>query len=156
MGLLDQLANEALSALANPGGGQSGSGGDPAAAAAHPGMMDVLTGLLGGQGGGNGGAGGLGGLLAMAQQAGLGNVVASWIGTGQNLPISADQLQSLLGSDQVAAIAQKLGLSPDVASQMLSQVLPHAVDHLTPDGQVPHNDLVEQGLAIFRSLSAGR
>ncbi|MDY0745646.1 YidB family protein [Paucibacter sp. R3-3] len=153
MGLLDQLANEALSALANPGSGQSGAGRDPAAAAAHPGMMDVLTGLLGGQGGQGGG---LGGLVAMAQQAGLGNVVASWIGTGQNLPISADQLQSLLGSDQVAAIAQKLSLSPDVATQMLSQVLPHAVDHLTPDGQVPHNDLVEQGLAIFRSLSAGR
>jgi len=150
MGLLDQLANDALSALANQGGA---AGGDPAAAAAHPGMMDVLTGLLGGQGGGSSG---LGGLLAMAQQSGLGDVVASWIGTGQNQPISADQLQSLLGSGQVAAIAQKLGLSPDLATQMLSQVLPHAVDHLTPDGQVPQNDLVEQGLALFRSFSAGR
>ena len=148
MGLLDQLANEAMSALAGQGGA---AGGDPAAAAAHPGMMDVLSGLLGGQGGA-----GLASLLAMAQQAGLGDVVASWIGTGQNQPISADQLQSLLGSGQVAAIAQKLGLSPDVAALMLSQVLPHAVDHLTPDGQVPHNDLVDQGLALFRSLSAGR
>ena len=156
MGLLDQLANEALSALSSQGGAGS-AGGNPTAAAAHPGMMDVLTGLLSAQGGQGGqGGGGLGGLLAMEQQAGLGQVVASWIGTGQNLPISADQLQGLLGSDQVSAIAQKLGLPADAAAQMLAQVLPHAVDHLTPDGQVPHNDLVEQGLALFRSLSAGR
>ena len=156
MGLLDQLANEALGALANQGG-QGSAGGDPAAAAAHPGMMDVLTGLLGGQSGQAGGSSkGLGGLLAMAQQAGLGDVVASWIGTGQNQPISVDQLRDLLGSEQVSAIAQKLGLSPELATQMLSQVLPQAVDHLTPDGQVPHNDLLEQGLALFKSMSAAR
>ncbi|WP_077037742.1 YidB family protein [Pelomonas sp. KK5] len=155
MGLLDSLANSALSALAGQGGTAPGAApsDEVAAAAAHPQMMDVLGGLLGG---GQGGSSGLGGLLAMAQQAGLGEIVASWIGTGKNLPISADQIGSLLGNGQIQDIAQRLGLPPELASQALSHLLPHAVDHLTPDGQVPSNDMLEQGLSLLRSMSAGR
>ena len=63
--------------------------------------------------------------------------MSSWIGTGQNLPISADQMQHVLGSDQVKELAAKAGMSPDMASNALSQLLPTLVDQLTPSGQVP-------------------
>jgi uncharacterized protein YidB (DUF937 family) len=81
--------------------------------------------------------GGLGGLVGKFEQAGLGNVVSSWIGSGQNLPISADQLQSVLGSDAVAGIAAKLGINPADAMGQLSTMLPGLVDKLTPNGQAP-------------------
>jgi uncharacterized protein YidB (DUF937 family) len=81
--------------------------------------------------------GGLGGLVGKFEQAGLGNVVSSWIGSGQNLPISADQLQSVLGSDAVAGIAAKLGINPADAMGQLSTMLPSLVDKLTPNGQAP-------------------
>lgn len=81
--------------------------------------------------------GGLGGLVGKFEQAGLGNVVNSWIGSGQNLPISADQLQSVLGSDAVAGIAAKLGINPADAMGQLSTMLPGLVDKLTPNGQAP-------------------
>jgi uncharacterized protein YidB (DUF937 family) len=81
--------------------------------------------------------GGLGGLVGKFEQAGLGNVVSSWIGSGQNLPISADQLQSVLGSDAVAGIAAKLDINPADAMGQLSTMLPGLVDKLTPNGQAP-------------------
>ncbi len=115
-------------------------------------MMDVVTGLLGNQSS----IGGIAGLLSTCQRLGMGEIVNSWVSTGHNLPISADQLQSLLGSEQMASIAQRLGLSLPDAARALAHVLPQAVNHVTPDGEVPHSDLVEQGLAIFRSFSAAR
>ena len=81
--------------------------------------------------------GGLGGLVEKFQSGGLGEVVQSWVGTGQNLPISADQLQSVLGNEQVAAIAGKLGIDPQQVTQQLSQFLPQVVDQLTPNGELP-------------------
>lgn len=80
--------------------------------------------------------GGLGGLLEQLQQGGLGDAVASWVGSGQNQPVSADALQNALGSDKLAAIAAKLGMSPDTLSAHLSEMLPQVVNHLTPGGQV--------------------
>ena len=89
--------------------------------------------------------GGLGGLVGKFEQAGLGNVVSSWIGSGQNLPISADQLQSVLGSDAVASIATKLGINPADAMGQLSTMLPGLVDKLTPNGAAPTGGLGNMG-----------
>ncbi len=89
--------------------------------------------------------GGLGGLVGKFEQAGLGNVVSSWIGSGQNLPISADQLQSVLGSDAVAGIAAKLGINPADAMGQLSTMLPGLVDKLTPNGAAPTGGLGNMG-----------
>lgn len=89
--------------------------------------------------------GGLGGLVGKFEQAGLGNVVSSWIGSGQNLPISADQLQSVLGSDAVSSIAAKLGINPADAMGQLSTMLPGLVDKLTPNGQAPAGGLGNMG-----------
>jgi len=81
--------------------------------------------------------GGLENLVANFHQKGLGNVVSSWIGSGQNLPISADQLTQVLGNAQVQAMAQKLGFSPQEMSSHLAELLPQVVDRLTPGGSVP-------------------
>lgn len=94
-----------------------------------------------------------GGISGMAEQfaaQGLGHIISSWIGTGQNLPISPEQLQSVLGSQQVQAIAAKVGLSPDAVNSGLAQILPQLVDHLTPNGQVPQGDLTTKGLELLQ------
>ena len=97
------------------------------------GMASVLGGLLAN----NGEVGGLDGLLEKFKQAGMSDQVNSWIGNGQNLPISAEQISQILGSDVVRNIAAKLGIDPDQAAQQLSALLPGLIDKLTPNGQTP-------------------
>lgn len=110
MGLLDSILGGA-----DDGGSRAGA----------------LTDLLGAQ------EGGLGGLIAAFEQSGLGGVAASWIGKGENLPISAEQIQTVLSSGMIAEFAAKLGVDPKVAAGTLAQVLPQVIDQLTPDGQAP-------------------
>ena len=97
--------------------------------------------------------GGISGLQQMFQQKGLGGVVSSWISTGQNQPISGDQLQSVLHSDALQRIAQKAGIDPSQAGAMLSNLLPQLVDKLTPNGQVPDSGALAQ---MMKGLAAGR
>jgi uncharacterized protein YidB (DUF937 family) len=85
--------------------------------------------------------GGLAGLLQSCQQGGLGHVFQSWMGTGQNLPVTPDQLHSTLGSDVISRITQATGLSQAQVEQHLSALLPQVVDHLTPNGQLPQGDI---------------
>lgn len=116
--------------------------------------MSFLNDLLGGQGqqGGTGSmigvagqliqqAGGVQGLISMLQQHGLDGAVRSWVGTGANQPVSGDQLGQALQNGGMGSLVQeaagKLGVDPGVVLNGLSQVLPRAVDHLTPDGQAP-------------------
>ncbi|OOG63380.1 hypothetical protein B0E46_10270 [Rhodanobacter sp. B04] len=116
--------------------------------------MSFLDGLLGGQGQQAGAgsligvagqliqqAGGVQGLTNMLQQHGLGDAVQSWVGSGANQAVSGDQLGQALQNGGLGAVVQeaagKLGVDPGQLLGQLSQVLPHAVDHLTPDGQVP-------------------
>ena len=87
---------------------------------------------------GNDGAhGGLGGLMAKFQQAGLGGVLGSWVGSGQNESISGEQLHQVLGSDAISDLAAKLGINMGDTANQLSQVLPGLIDRLTPQGQAP-------------------
>ena len=86
---------------------------------------------------GAGASSGLTNLVNMFNQKGLGEVVSSWISTGKNLPISTEQIQSVLGSSQVQALAAKAGISPEKASSAIAQILPHLVDKSTPNGQIP-------------------
>jgi len=94
--------------------------------------------------------GGLDGLLERFRQHGLTEQVQSWIGTGHNLPISAADIQRVLGSTQVADLARRAGVDPSVASAELAQILPQIVDKLTPSGQMPSNDLLQQALAALK------
>jgi uncharacterized protein YidB (DUF937 family) len=81
--------------------------------------------------------GGLSGLVGMLQKKGLGDIVNSWVGTGSNLPVSADQIQKALGSDTVKNLAAKVGITPQAAAAQLTTLLPMLVDKLTPDGKIP-------------------
>ena len=130
------------------------------------GLLDSVIGALGGsQGSGQGdalqaviamlarggqGSGGLDGLVQQFQQGGLGDLIASWVGTGQNLPVSASQLQDVLGSDMLSQFAQQLGLPPGEAAGQLSQLLPQVVDKLTPNGQL--SDVGSSGLGDLGSV----
>ena len=87
---------------------------------------------------GNGSQGGLSAIVAKLQQSGLGDQVKSWIGNGQNLPITAEQLQQALGSDTVKQLAARFNIPVDQITQILAQQLPKAVDHASPDGKLPH------------------
>ena len=87
---------------------------------------------------GQGGQGGLNAIVAKLEQAGLGAQVKSWIGNGQNLPITADQLRAALGSDVVKQLAARFNVPIDQLSQVLAEQLPKAVDHASPDGKLPH------------------
>ena len=79
--------------------------------------------------------GGISGLQQKFQEKGLGGLVSSWIGSGQNLPISADQLQSVLHSDALNQAAAKFGVDPSHLTSMMTQLLPHVVDKMTPTDQ---------------------
>lgn len=116
MGLMD-LAGSLL------GGGSNQQGG----------MMGMVAGLIQQQGG-------LQGLLGKLNESGMGEQAASWVGRGQNLPISADQIQALLGSDTLKSLASQAGIGHQEAAGGLANLLPQVVDKLTPDGQVPQGE----------------
>ena len=148
MGLLDSI----LGAVTSGQPAQAGSGGGGLAglgniggllslAASNPQLLQAVVGMLGN----DGTHGGLGGLVQKFQQAGLGETVGSWIGSGQNQPISGEQISSVLGQDTVAGLAEKIGISPDAAAGQLSAFLPGLIDHLTPHGQAPEGGLGNSG-----------
>jgi len=87
---------------------------------------------------GNGSQGGLSAIVAKLQQSGLGPQVSSWLGNGQNLPITADQLKQVLNNDQVKQLAAKFGIPVDQVLEVLAKQLPASVDHASPDGTLPH------------------
>ena len=118
-------------------GGQNQPGGNPGGP--NP-LLAVLTLLLAQ-------SGGIQGLLNKFIQAGHGDKVASWVSTGENEPISPEQVQHAVGSDQISAIAAKLGVDPAQASQLLAKFLPNMVDKLTPGGTVDPNADHSQNLA---------
>jgi uncharacterized protein YidB (DUF937 family) len=95
--------------------------------------------------------GGLEGIIKSFQQGGLGEIVNSWVSTGQNLPISAEQIQSVLGGSSLSGLAAQLGVSPEQASGSLADLLPQLIDQMTPNGQMPQGgDLLAQGLDMLK------
>ncbi len=138
MGLLDSLAGAVLGKVL--GGGQQQA------------LVDGVLGLLG-----KGGAqtGGLSDLVDLFKQKGLGDQVSSWVSTGKNLPVSADQMQHALGSDLIAQLAAKVGVTPEQTSGGLAHLLPQLIDQLTPDGSLPAGGTLEQGLSALRTKLLG-
>jgi uncharacterized protein YidB (DUF937 family) len=125
------------------------------------GLFDSILGAMAGKTDSSGGAnpligilgglltqsGGLQGLANKFSQSGQGGAFSSWVGMGENQPISADQIQKVLGSDQVNALAAKIGVDPGQASHFLAEYLPKVVDKLTPEGKVDPTADHQQGLA---------
>ncbi|MFE1548590.1 YidB family protein [Streptomyces sp. NPDC058718] len=117
------------------GGGQGGSGG-------AGGILGSLLGALGGaKSGGADGANPLGGLLDMLTKSGLVDQAQSWVGTGENQPVSGAQIADALPDDTLQKVAQDAGVSPQEAADQIAQSLPQAVDKLTPAGSVPQGSL---------------
>jgi len=134
-----------LSSIASLAGGSGASGG---AMALLPALLAQVQKY----------PGGLGGLVEAFQKGGLGEVVASWIGTGPNLPVSGEQLRGVLGNPMIDEIAQASGQGSAEVLDVLSRFLPQAIDKLTPDGQLPKGEALNAGslLGLLSSLSAGR
>lgn len=134
MGLLDQLGSAVGGAL-----GQGKGGGVNAV------LLQQLIAMLSKPGA-------VGNLVSAFQGAGLGNVVQSWLGTGQNLPISADQVQKVLGSGTVADLAKKAGIGESDASSALAGLLPQVIDKLSPSGNLPAQGDLGGALASLGKL----
>nr|WP_312083533.1 YidB family protein [Brevundimonas sp.] len=84
--------------------------------------------------------GGVGGLAEKFGQAGLGDVVGSWVGSGANAGVTAEQIAAVIGHGPLADIAAKMGVSPQQAGETLAGLLPEAIDRLTPGGQIDGAD----------------
>ena len=108
-------------------------------------VQEALLGALGSH------EGGLGGLIQKYEGAGLGPVIASWIGTGDNQPVPADALHGVLGSDLVQQIAAKTGLPIDQLLPQIASHLPQLVNEMTPNGEVPSGaSLLDAGLTFLK------
>ena len=141
MGLLDSLIGAAAGSLSGGNQAQSnrGAGGiDPQV------LMGIVGALLNN-------AGGLSGILSKLQQNGLGDAAASWVGTGQNQPVSPDALGGALGPDLMGMIASQLGSNQQQAAGTMADLLPGLIDKLTPQGQVPEDN----GMGALGSLLGG-
>jgi uncharacterized protein YidB (DUF937 family) len=100
--------------------------------------------------------GGIGGLVQSFDKAGLGDTVRSWVSNGQNLPISATQIESVLGNQAIQKFASQLGIDTGQASERLAEYLPQVIDKLTPNGNIPESaDLVAQGTELLKSKVFG-
>jgi uncharacterized protein YidB (DUF937 family) len=143
MGMLGNLLGGLM------GGGQQGGG-----------MAGAVIQMLlsqAGQSGPGGQAGGLAALMQAMNSNGLGDVMKSWISTGQNMPISGAQLSQVLGQGQIAELAQQAGVAAHQAPEMLAGLLPNIVDRLTPHGAVPaENDLASMGMGLLKQFMGGK
>ena len=128
MGLLDSIL-----------GAASGKGG--ASGQSNP-LIGIVSGLLAQ-------SGGLQGLASKFSQSGQGNAFQSWVGMDENQPVSSNQIQNALGSDQVNAIATRMGVDPGIVSTFLAENLPKIVDKLTPAGKIDPTADHQQGLAAL-------
>lgn len=143
MGLLDSVLGQVM-------GNQSGAGG-LAGLVGNPQVLGALAGLLSTRDASIGGSGGLGGLVGAFQQKGLGDMVSSWIATGPNPAISADQVTDVLGSDTLSQFASKAGVPAAEAGSVLAGLLPNVIDQLTPDGKMPDTNSLENTLSSLLS-----
>jgi uncharacterized protein YidB (DUF937 family) len=151
MGILDtvlgvikgQASNNAAAAPTHMPEAATGSAGD---------LLESVIGMIT-----DPNSGGLSGLIDKFTQSGLAEQVSSWISTGKNLPISAEQIQEVLGSSFVQGLAEKVGIDVNDVAGSLSNLLPQIIDKLTPDGEVPgDNNLLEAGLAGLKNLLADK
>ena len=122
MGLLDDIVGKAAGMVRGDEGELPGVQG---------GILEMIAGRE---------SGGLGCLVQSFQEKGLGGIISSWIGTGENQTISADQIQQVLGSDTIQNLAAKFGIQPEELSGKLAEFLPGTIDNMTPDGTLPNGE----------------
>lgn len=138
MGLFDQLAGQVL----NQFGGQQQDSAPPGE------LLGSVMGMIGS-------SGGFAALVQKFKDSGLESQVASWIGTGENQPVSSGQIQDALGNETLQNIARQVGINPESAAAGLAQYLPQIINELTPNGQIPHEDLLQAGLGMLKGKLFG-
>ena len=126
MGLFDSIAKNVL-------GGMMGGHQDK--------MSDALGGILNQ-------VGGIQGLLGRAKEMGIEQTVSSWVSTGQNEPVSPDQIHNLLGQDAVQGVAQKMGFNVQQVLPLLAQFMPMIIDQITPKGQIDQGATSAHGVDL--------
>src|SRR5512136_23997 len=132
MGILGEMAKGLLGKVLGGGSSQ------------NP-LMDIVLGLIT-----NPQTGGLQGLIQMFKQKGLGDAASSWISTGENQPVSGEQIQHALGGNFIQQIAQQLGSSKSEVSGGLANLLPEIIDKLTPNGSLPESNQLQQSLELLK------
>lgn len=138
MGFLQGIAGNLLSGLI------------PGIETGHPALTPILQ-MIQSQ------PGGIAGLAEKFEKGGLGDVAQSWIGSGQNLPVNADQIQIVLGDSMVQGLAKKMGISPEAASSHLADLLPGIVNHLTPNGAAPQqSEMLSMAEGLLSNLMAAK
>ena len=96
--------------------------------------------------------GGLNGIIAKFQEGGLSDIAASWIGNGENQPVSPTQITDVFGSDAIATIAAKFNINTDSLSSQLAEHLPNVIDKMTPNGEINHqsNNLLKVVMGMMK------
>ena len=133
MGFFDDLVGKVTGAVKSPEG--------------QGGLVEGVLGLLT-----NKETGGLEGLMQSFNQQGLGDIISSWVGTGNNAAITPDQVQEGLGSDVIRQLAEKSGISIEAAKAQLAELLPSLIDKVTPEGKIPEGGLLDKGRELLGSL----
>ena len=154
MGLLDEVLGQ-MSGTAARNGATADHSAD---------LMNAVVGMLAAgsspgevPGPGPTGGGGLGGLVDQFEQAGLGEMMGSWVGGGPNQPATPAHIEQGLGLDTLSQLAKKAGVSPQVASALLAVALPILINKLTPQGQVPPQSSLQSSLGgLLGGLLSGR
>jgi len=140
MGLLDSIIGSVMNGSGTLGSSAGAQGGNQ--------LMQMAMQMLTAQG--HGGQSGLADIVAKFQQGGLGHLADSWVGTGANMPVTAEQISQVLGSGKLGELANQFGLSTDDIAGGLSKVLPDLINQVTPDGQLPtSNDFITNALSTF-------
>lgn len=134
MGIFDDLVGKVVGAVKGSQGQQGGL---------VEGVMGLLT---------NKETGGLDGLMQTFKQKGLGDVISSWVGTGNNAAITPEQVQEVLGGDVIKQLAEKSGVSVDAAKAQLAELLPSLIDKITPEGKIPEGGLLDKGEELLRGM----
>lgn len=132
MGLMDNIAGAAGGLF----GGQSGE---------HSGIVNALLQMIS-----SNKFGGLSGLLDSFNKNGLGQHVSSWVGKGENMPVTNEQVQQGFGNERIQEIANQTGQSKESVTSGLSKVLPTVIDKLTPEGSVPEGGILEKGISFLK------
>jgi uncharacterized protein YidB (DUF937 family) len=127
------LLNNLASALTGGASSSGGLGEIAQIALKNPQIMQVAASMLAA----DNKHGGLAGLMGQFQKAGLGDVAQSWVGSGENKPVEASQIEQVFGAKGMERIAAKAGVAPTEAPGLLAQILPVLVDQMTPKGTAP-------------------
>jgi uncharacterized protein YidB (DUF937 family) len=133
MSFFDDLVGKVTGAIKGPEG--------------QGGLVEGVMGLLTNQE-----TGGLSGLMQSFNQQGLGDIISSWVGTGDNAAITPEQIQGVLGRDAIQQLAEKSGISVDAAKAQLSELLPSLIDKITPEGKIPEGGLLDKGMELLGSM----